>query len=109
MKRPPYAHQFIERRGKNSCWWLLLGTDAWETGKRWESLHLRPFVVCPPNADPGLFDWSLFRDAPDPVGLVRCGEVDGVQLRALLGAVLAAGAPPIYDLFEDVRYAAEVS
>jgi hypothetical protein len=62
------------------------------------------FTVCPPDAEPASFDWSLYRKAPPPIGLVRCGNVQGNQVRELARCLLAAGSPRIYDLVADAIY-----
>jgi predicted nuclease of predicted toxin-antitoxin system len=108
MKRPPYARLLIERasdpRNRNQSHWILIGAESWDKGKVWAERPHRVFTVCPPESDPAQFDWSIYRKAPPPIGLVRCGNVNGDQLRALAEAVLRAGSPRIYDLSADTVY-----
>lgn len=107
-RRPPYADLLNERRQfSTNTWWILVGTDAWSMAKqRWEraSNNHRPFTICPHGADPRSFDWSVYREAPVPIGLVRCGDVDGQQLQSLARTVLQAGAVRVYDIFADATY-----
>jgi hypothetical protein len=108
MKRPPYARLFAKRAAnspnRNQSHWVLIGSESWETAREWEQQSHRVFTVSPPDADPSLLDWSMYRHASPPVGIVRCGWVDGDQLRCLVKALLAAGSPNIYDILGDTVY-----
>jgi len=103
-RRPPYSKLLDERANRNT-WWILCGSDSWDTAKDWseDDCHW-PFTLCPPGEDPHQFDWTRYRDAPDPVALLRCGAVDGEQLRQLSIAMLNAGSTQIYDPAARVRY-----
>lgn len=109
MKRsPPYARLLVERAARTTnTMWVLIGADAWQTASRWAEPNNghRPFTLCPPDQDPAIYEWSMYRDAPAPLGLVQCGEAQGDQLRQLVMVLLEAGAPRVLDLFEDVIYA----
>lgn len=107
MKKPPFSRLLIERRAITAnTWWVLLGFDAWQTANAWSqpSNRHRPFTLCPPGQDPNHYDWRAYRNAPAPVGLVRCGNVDGDQLRQLVTCLLRAGVQRVYDLFADLVY-----
>lgn len=108
MKKPPYARLLSERARdpchRNQSWWILIGADSWDTANTWRNRPHRVFTLCPLDTDPASLDWSLYRNAPPPVGLARCGQVDGNQLHALVQALLAAGSPRIYDLLTDTVY-----
>jgi hypothetical protein len=108
MKRPPYSqlmhHRSHDHRNRQQSFWILVGTDAWDKAKRWQAEPHRVFAICPPNENPATFDWSAYRQAPPPVGLVRCGDVDGDQLTRLVQVMLAAGSPRIYDISADTVY-----
>lgn len=106
-RRPPYAKLLTERAARTrNTQWVLIGADAWQTARTWaqDCNRHRPFTICPPDADPCTFDWIQYRHAPPPVGLVRCGRVDGDQLRTLVQCLLQAGAPRVFDLFADASY-----
>ena len=104
MKRPPYSRLLAERADRPYSWWVLIGADAWEKAAIWYEVQHRIFTLCPPSEDPAAHDWSAYRIAPEPVGLVRCGDVDGNQVQQLVRVMLSAGSPRIYDLFADVVY-----
>lgn len=104
LKRPPYSKLLSDRASHKYSWWLLIGADAWTEAAIWAEQDHRVFTICPPGEDPYKFDWSFYRNAPPPVGLVRCGDVDGSQLQTLVRVMLSSGSPRIYDLLEDVIY-----
>ena len=108
MKRPPYAKLMADLaahpRNRSQSHWVLIGGDAWNLAETWRDRHHRLFTVCPPGEDPHQFDWSMYRNAPPPVGLVRCGAVDGDQLHRLAQCLFAAGSPRIYDVLGDAIY-----
>ena len=106
-ERPPYA-RILKERGRSTAntWWILVGLSAWSLAESWiqPSVNHRPFTICPPGADPRLFDWSVYREAPVPIGLVRCGDVDGQQLQSLVRTLIETGAPRVFDLFAGVSF-----
>lgn len=105
--RPPFATLLAQRTQCTfNSWWVLIGGESWVTAECWrrDSNRHRPFALCPPGEDPAVLDWSLYRRAPAPVGLVRCGQVDGDQLHRLVCALLADGTPRIFDLLGDATY-----
>jgi hypothetical protein len=104
VKRPPYSKLCTDRADRRYSWWVLVGADAWDKGAIWAETPHRIFTLCPPEEDPGIFDWLAYRKAPPPVGLVLCGNVDGNQVQQLVRAMLSAGSPRIYDLLSDVAY-----
>ena len=104
MKKPPYSRLQADRAKLPYSWWVLIGSDAWDKARIWVDVDHRIFAVCPPGENPASFDWSAYRKAPSPVGLVRCGGVDGNQVQQLVRAMLSAGSPRIYDLLSDVAY-----
>ncbi|MCB2006003.1 MAG: hypothetical protein KDH93_13375 [Rhodoferax sp.] len=104
MKQPPFARLLRERAHQHQSWWVLIGADAWDTANTWRNRPHRLFALCPPDADPRGLDWSVYRQAPPPVGLVRCGRVDGDQLHRLVQAMLSAGSPRLFDLLADAVY-----
>ena len=108
MRRAPYSRLVVDRAAEpmnqQQSWWVLIGADGWEKARCWASEPHRIFCLCPPNEDPARFNWSTYRDAPPPIGLVRCGRVDGDQLRQLAQALLAVGSPRIYDVLADAVF-----
>lgn len=98
MRRPPYSRTLAESAGPGRSWFVLVGSDAWATGRTWDDQRHRAFTVCPPGEDPASLDWSAYRNAPLPVALARCGNVDGEQLRTLVEALLSAGAARVFDM-----------
>jgi len=108
MKHPPYARLLVDRtrdpRNRQCSWWVLIGAVGWKKAQSWKRDPRRIFCLCPPGEDPARFNWSIYRDAPPPIGLVRCGSVDGHQLRQLAKALLAAGSPRIYDVLGDTVF-----
>ena len=107
MKRPPYSRLLAERADRPYSWWVLIGDDAWDKAAIWSEVQHRIFTLCPPGEDPAALDWSAYCVAPPPVGLVRCGDVDGAQARSLARVLLSAGSPRIYDLLADAVYKRE--
>lgn len=108
LRQPPYARLMRKRAAnplnRSVAHAVLLGNDAWQTASRWREDSLRAFTLCPPGEDPAGFDWTIYRKAPPPVSLIRCGRVDGDQLHRLVRAMLAAGSPRIFDLLADAVY-----
>lgn len=108
MRHPPFAKLMAERvrdpHNRQQSYWVLIGAESWDKAARWRQEPHRVFAICPPGEDPGAFNWSVYRGAPPPVGLVRCGEVDGDQLQCLVQAMLAAGSPRVFDLLVDAVY-----
>ena len=104
MKRPPYSRLLAERADRPYSWWVLIGDDAWDKAAIWSEVQHRIFTLCPPGEDPAALDWSAYCVAPPPVGLVRCGDINGNQLQALVLMLLSAGSPRVYDLLVDSMY-----
>jgi hypothetical protein len=106
MRKPPYFYLLAEQTavGNRNSFWLLIGADSWEWAKQFSHESHRLFTLCPPDADPRQYDWSIYRAAPPPVALRRCGKVDGEQCQSAIRCLLKSGSPRVYDMRADAVY-----
>jgi len=107
-KPPPFARLYRQRRAdqrnRNATSWVLIGSDAWTVAKTWEKRWHRVFVTLPDEIDPTSIEWTILKESPEPVALVRCGSVDGGQLESVAREILGSGVARVYDLAADLSY-----
>lgn len=90
--------------GKHPCLWLLVGPHAWRQARTWRPFRL--VTLLPPDSDPELLNWAVLTGL-DPVLMLRCGDVPGDVVRALIAAVMRDGAERIIDVITGTRYVCE--
>lgn len=105
---PPFGKAIIEGRrngqrwrgtgadGSNHTAWILVGSEAWSVGKRWQA-GSRLVTLCPPDEDPRGYRWDCLAGI-DPVLLRRCGDADGEQVQSLIRAMLADGVKSVIEV-----------
>jgi len=112
---PPFARTIIDggrfpgtsRDGSRHTYWIVIGPAAWEQAKEFRDQG-RAVTMLPPGDDPKRFRWD-FLSGHDPVLLVKAGETQGHEIRALVEAVMADGVGRVLDMGTMDRFVREVS
>jgi len=107
---PPYARTIIDggrfpgtsRDGSQHTYWLVIGPHAWDQAREFRDQG-RAVTMLPPGDDPKRFRWD-FLAGHDPVLLVKAGNVQGHEIRALVEAVMADGVGRVLDMGTMDRY-----
>lgn len=112
---PPYARTIIDGRrfpgtsadGSRHTFWVVIGPHAWQQARDFREQG-RAVTMLPPGDDPKCYRWD-FLSGHDPVLLVKAGDVQGNELRALVEAVMADGVGRVLDMGTMDRFVREVS
>lgn len=103
---PPFANAIIDGRRKGHRWagtsadgrnhtaWILVGSEAWGLGKRWNAGG-RLVTLCPDDPDQYRFDCLA---GLDPVLLRRCGDADGELVERLILRLLQDGVQRVLEI-----------